>query len=83
MKNTIDFEMKKTALQKQLKTFEVYELLRAQMFDKIKWDYMVYHEKDDEHDECWFTAPEKDSWKYEEYEVAMELLEKFDNVLLK
>ena len=82
--NKLDFEERKTALQKQLKTFEVYEKLRAQVMDKIQWEYMTYHEPDDEHNnETWFSAPQPDSWKYEEYIIAMELLEKFDNVLLK
>ena len=82
MKNTkLDIAMKKEQLEKQLKKITVYEGLRAALLDKIQWDYMVYHESDEEHDGSWFTGPEKDSWKYEEYIAAMEILEALDDTM--
>ena len=52
--------------------------------DEINWNWMVYHEADEEHNnEAWFTMPDEDSWKYDEAKVALEILEKFDNATLK
>ena len=79
MKNTkLDIAMKKEQLEKQLKKITVYEGLRTVLLDRIQWEYMVYHDADEEHDEAWFAAPEVDSWKYEEYMAAMEILEALD-----
>ena len=82
MKNTkLDIAMKKEQLEKQLKKITVYEGLRTALLDRIQWEYMVYHEADEEHDGIWFTAPEVDSWKYEEYIAAMEILEALDSTM--
>ena len=83
-KNSIDINMKKEALQHQLKTLEIYEQLRKKLEDEINWNWMVYHEADEEHNnEAWFTMPDEDCWKYDEAKVALEILEKFDNATLK
>ena len=83
MKNTtkLDIALRKEQLEQQLKKITVYEGLRKVLLEKIQWDYMAYHEADEEHDGVWFTEPEKDSWKYDEYLVSMEILEALDSTM--
>lgn len=83
MKNTtkLDIALRKEQLEQQLKKITVYEGLRKVLLEKIQWDYMVYHESDEEHDGVWFTEPEKDSWKYDEYLASMEILEALDSTM--
>ena len=86
MKNTnnkLDITMKKEALQHQLKTLEVYEQLRKKLEDEINWNYMKCNEPDEEHDSYWFTMPDEDSYRYEDCNIALDILSKLDDLIVK
>ena len=87
MKNTnttkLDIAMKKEQLEKELARLNIYEGLRQALMDKIKWDYMQYHEADEEHEESWFTAPDMDNWRYNEYLAAMDIVNALDSIIVK
>ena len=87
MKNTnttkLDIAMKKEQLEKELTRLNIYEGLRKALMDKIQWDYMQYHEADEEHEESWFTAPDMDNWRYNEYLAAMDIVNTLDSIIVK
>lgn len=79
----LDIAMKKEQLEKELTRLNIYEGLRMALMDKIQWDYMSYHEADEEHEEIWFTAPNMDSWKYNDYMAAMDIVNALDSIIVK
>lgn len=83
-KTSLDVTMKKEQLQREISKLEVYEYLRNKMMDEINWRWMEYHEADEEHNnETWFTMPNEDSYKYNDAQIAMEIVTKLDEIILK
>jgi len=56
---------------------EIYTKLEREM----QWDAMVFHEADEDHEEAWYTAPEKDDWNREQYEAWIEVLEAVEKLV--
>ena len=51
--------------------------------DHMKWDALRYHEKDDEHEESWWTDPEEDDYNYPLWCVYNEVLEAIEKLANK
>lgn len=79
----LDLEMKKQKLEKELAKLAVYQTLRERLESEIQWRFMEYHPADDEHADSWYTEPEADSYKYEDYQLANDILDALDKVIAK
>ena len=75
-------EAKKVKLEKEMMTVEIYEKIRESICYDMKWDCMKIHEKDDEHDETWFSVPEEGDYRRPKYDVYEEILTKMDEMFL-
>ena len=54
----------------------IYEKVK----DAMKWDCMKWHDKDEYHEEQYFTEPEEDDWSYNQYQVYQEVLKAIEKL---
>lgn len=70
-------------LRKELRTLDIFSELRQSLVHDIEWRYMDYHTADDEHENPYYTIPDKDSYSYEDYLLAQDILNHFDKFIDK
>lgn len=62
----------------RISTFvEIYEKVETEM----KWNAMDWHEKDEEHENTWFTDPTPESYRYNAFCAYQEALEAIEKLL--
>lgn len=82
MKKTLDVEMRKEELRKELNKLEAYESIRSKLVETMQWDCMDYHSADETHEQSWFEEPTEDSYRYEKYIAYKDILETMDKAIL-
>ena len=82
-KTAIDVTKKIEELENEIERLRIYETFRKKLVDEMQWNYMDWHDADDQHTETWFTEPEDESYKYKSYKAAKDIIDKLDNIMSK
>jgi len=79
----MDFESKYNELRNKAdrvnKLGDIYRKIEQDM----RWEAMQWHDKDDEHEEAWFSVPEPDDYNYQAYLVYQEVLDAIEKLASK
>lgn len=79
----INIEKLQDDLRKELQMLDIFSQLRNSLAHDIEWRFMDYHPSDEEHDSPYYTIPEKDSYHYDDYLIAQDILNHFDKFVDK
>lgn len=69
-------------LQIKQRILEAYDSTRKHIIETMRWNYMDYHEADEDHDEAWYTAPDENDYRYLMYIGMNEMLAKCDKAII-
>ena len=70
----MNFDEKYNELQGKARRVNCLGMIYNHVEQQMKWDAMKWHDKDEEHDEAWFTEPEEDDYNYDNYLAYKEVL---------
>jgi hypothetical protein len=70
--------------EEKLRTLNEYKSFREYLEEQMKWNAMISHPSDEEHDETWYTVPEvNDTYYYQRYLFYNHVIETLDKEFLK
>ena len=79
--------MENTFKEKAEKLYAKYQMAQDiadiydEVLDRMKWNGMMFHSADEEHEETWFTEPEEDDYNYHKYLAYKEVLKAIENIM--
>lgn len=66
----------------KVRVLREYEDIRNKILEKMKWEYMVYHDPDEEHEDNYFEVPDVESYIYQNYVAINTLLSMLDKAVI-
>ena len=81
-KTEVIIQKKIDDMELKVKVLREYEDIRNKILEKMKWEYMDYHDPDDEHEENYFSQPAEDSYIYPRYIALNTLLSMLDKAVI-
>ena len=79
----MNFEEKYNELHEKAERVNNLGHIYSKVEESMKWDCMKYNEPDEEHEEYWFTEPDKDDYRYSQYQAYQEVLEAIEKLANK
>lgn len=85
-KNKVSIDEKLKELEREATRLRVLQSFVKELTERMNWNYCSVKRGEDgkcvldENDEYIFEEPQEGDWKYDEYVVAVELLEKISNL---
>lgn len=74
------FESEVKELQKRMDKLGIYERVLEKLEYDLKWDCMIYHNADEEHDSTWYTEPTEDDYSYDKFVVYKEVISEIEKM---